>query len=43
LDCSPEFSARNFAVAEYTDEQGKKRPCYEITRDGFAFLALGFT
>lgn len=43
LECSPEFSARNFAGAEYTDDQGKKRPCYQITRDGFAFLAMGFT
>ncbi|EKK2182932.1 Rha family transcriptional regulator [Salmonella enterica] len=43
LECSPEFSARNFAGAEYTDDQGKKRPCYNITRDGFAFLAMGFT
>ncbi|EAA0959638.1 peptidase [Salmonella enterica subsp. enterica serovar Kentucky] len=43
LECSPEFSARNFAGAEYTDDQGKLRPCYNITRDGFAFLAMGFT
>ncbi|EAU0276720.1 peptidase [Salmonella enterica] len=43
LECSPEFSVRNFAGAEYTDDQGKLRPCYNITRDGFAFLAMGFT
>ncbi len=43
LECSPEFSARNFAGAEYTDDQGKLRPCYNITRDGFAFIAMGFT
>ncbi|MGL4926545.1 MAG: Rha family transcriptional regulator [Plesiomonas shigelloides] len=43
LECSSEFSQRNFAFAEYTDEQGKKRPAYQITRDGFAFLAMGFT
>jgi Rha family phage regulatory protein len=43
LDCSPEFSALNFKVAEYTDEQGKKRLAYEMTRDGFTFLAMGFT
>lgn len=43
LDVSPEFSQRNFAPAEYTDAQGKKRPAYTITRDGFAFLAMGFT
>lgn len=43
LECSPEFTARNFAVSDYTDASGRKLPCYNITRDGFAFLAMGFT
>lgn len=43
LDCSQEFTARNFAASEYTDASGRKLPCYQITRDGFAFLAMGFT
>jgi len=43
LECTPEFTARNFAVSEYTDASGRKLPCYQITRDGFAFLAMGFT
>lgn len=43
LECSPEFSQRNFAPAEFLDAQGKRRPAYRITRDGFAFLAMGFT
>ncbi|END8525509.1 Rha family transcriptional regulator [Escherichia coli] len=43
LDCSPEFCARNFSVSDYTDCTGRKLPCYQITRDGFAFLAMGFT
>ncbi|EGV2900955.1 transcriptional regulator [Salmonella enterica] len=43
LDCSPEFSARNFAGAEYTDDQGKKRPAYQITKNGFVSLVMGFT
>lgn len=43
LECSVEFRQRNFASAEYTDEQGKRRPAYHVTRDGFAFLAMGFT
>lgn len=43
LECSPEFSARNFAAAEYIDAQGKPRTEYRITRDGFAFLCMGFT
>lgn len=38
-----DFSQSNFGFAEYTDEQGKKRPMYEITRDGFTLLAMGFT
>ncbi|MDY3570249.1 Rha family transcriptional regulator [Enterobacter hormaechei] len=43
LECSPDFTARNFAVSEYSDPTGRTLPCYEITRDGFAFLAMGFT
>ena len=43
LECSPDFTVRNFAVSEYTDATGRKLPCYQITRDGFAFLAMGFT
>ncbi|MGL6296678.1 MAG: Rha family transcriptional regulator, partial [Plesiomonas sp.] len=43
LECSAEFNARNFAAVEYTDSKGEKRPAYQITRDGFAFLAMGFT
>ena len=43
LDCSPEFSARNFAGAEYIDSQRKSRPYYRMTRDGFTFLCMGFT
>ncbi|TLI63234.1 peptidase [Escherichia sp. E1130] len=43
LECSSEFNARNFAAVEYTDAKGERRPAYQITRDGFAFLAMGFT
>lgn len=43
LDCSPEFNARNFAVVDYIDSKGEKRPCYEMTKDGFMFLVMGFT
>ncbi|WP_394179598.1 Rha family transcriptional regulator [Marinomonas posidonica] len=43
LECSDEFSALNFELAEYKDEQDKTRPMYRITRDGFVFLAMGFT
>src|SRR5690606_20911253 len=42
-ECSKEFSERNFALAEYTDEQGKPRSMYEMTKNGFSFIAMGFT
>ncbi len=37
------FSQSNFGRAKYTDEQGKSRPAYNLTRDGFALLVMGFT
>ncbi|EJH9580198.1 Rha family transcriptional regulator [Escherichia coli] len=47
VDCSPEFCARNFAETSILVHQPnggtRKLPCYHITRDGFAFLAMGFT
>lgn len=47
LDCSPEFAARNFAASKYQVAGGKNTSreeiMYEITRDGFMFLAMGFT
>lgn len=43
LDCSTEFNQRNFAFVEYLDSKGEKRPSYEMTKDGFMFLVMGFT
>lgn len=43
LDCSPEFNKRNFTPITYTDGRGRQKPAYEITRDGFSFLCMGFT
>lgn len=43
LDCSPEFTAANFGVSEYKDPTGRTLPQYLMTRDGFTFLAMGFT
>ncbi|NTZ40013.1 peptidase [Enterobacter sp. JMULE2] len=43
IECSPAFAEHNFVLSEYTDATGRKLPCYQITRDGFAFLAMGFT
>lgn len=43
LECSQEFTELNFQPSEYTDPTGRKLESYKITRDGFAFLAMGFT
>lgn len=43
LDCSIEFNEHNFVLVEYTDTKGEKRPMYEMTKDGFVFLVMGFT
>lgn len=43
LDCSNEFRESNFRLSSYTSSQNKKLPLYEITRDGFVFLCMGFT
>lgn len=47
LECSPEFRAANFGASQYevkTPTGGTKmRPMYTITKDGFMFLAMGFT
>ncbi len=43
LECSREFREPNFRPTSYITSQGKKLPMYEITRDGFMFLCMGFT
>ena len=43
IECSSEFNARNFAAVEYIDGKGEKRPAYEMTKDGFIFVVMGFT
>ena len=43
LECSETFNALNFEAVEYRDAKGEMRPAYRLTRDGFAFLAMGFT
>lgn len=43
LECSQEFRRLNFAPTSYKTSQGKILPAYEITRDGFVFLCMGFT
>ena len=43
LDCSEEFNRLNFQPISYTDSYGRKQKAVAMTRDGFAFLAMGFT
>ena len=43
LECSEEFSRRNFKQRDYVDPRGKTQPMVEMTRDGFWYLAMSFT
>lgn len=43
LECSEEFNRLNFEPVEYLDAKGESRRSFNITRDGFAFLVMGFT
>ena len=43
LECSDEFNRRNFAPISEPDKYGRPQPGYQMTRDGFMFLAMGFT
>ena len=38
-----EFGRLNFEPAKYLDRTKHSRPCYNMTRDGFTFLVMGFT
>jgi Rha family phage regulatory protein len=40
---SEDFSQSNFGLANYIDAQGKQRPMYLLTKDGFLILAMGYT
>lgn len=43
LNCSEDFNQRNFSSVEYKDSKGELRKEFQITRDGFTILAMGFT
>lgn len=43
LDCSAEFTRHNFVCSGYKDSSGKENVEYFMNRDGFSFLAMGFT
>lgn len=42
LDCSEEFRLLNFDESTYINAQGHKQPCFNMTRDGFVFLVMGY-
>ncbi|MFG6376109.1 MAG: Rha family transcriptional regulator [Desulfovibrio sp.] len=42
-DLPKEFNEGNFSLVEYVDDKGEKRPMYNLTRDAFSLLAMGFT
>lgn len=43
MDCSAEFHRLNFELVNYLDDGGKPRKSFNISRDGFSLLAMGFT
>lgn len=44
LDCSSEFRSANFSAHPYTNPQnGETYQQFEMTKDGFMFLVMGFT
>ena len=40
---SRDFGKLNFELSSYKSEQNKKLPCYNLTRDGFTILVMGYT
>ncbi|MBI9110099.1 Rha family transcriptional regulator [Maridesulfovibrio ferrireducens] len=43
LEVPIHFTELNFQPSEYLDKTGRKLPAYNITRDGFTLLVMGFT
>lgn len=43
LECSQDFSERNFAPTSYVDKFNRSQPMYKISRDGWMLLTMGFT
>lgn len=43
LDCPEDFNQRNFALISYKDSMNREQRAYEMTKDGFSFLVMGYT
>jgi len=41
-DCGPEFGERNLAPSSYLSKQNKELRSYDLTRDGFSIVVMGF-
>lgn len=37
-----DFNQSNFGLVEYIDKKGEKRPMFEMTKDGFMLLVMGY-
>jgi Rha family phage regulatory protein len=42
LECPSDFWRHNFVPRDYVDGRGKTQPSFEITRDGFMLVGMGF-
>lgn len=42
LSCSSEFNTANFGVISYIDSRGREQKAFDITKDGFSFLVMGY-
>lgn len=42
-DLPEEFNRLNFEAVTYLDAKGEARPQYQLTRDGFTLITMGFT
>ena len=38
-----DFGQSNFGLTSYTDSANRQQPAYNLTRDGFSLLVMGFT
>lgn len=43
IDCSNEFNRHDFLPVENEDSDGRTIRSFDMTRDGFTFLVVGFT
>ena len=43
MDCPKEFTVRNFTQSKFKNAKGREFDCFNMTRDGFSLLAMGFT